>query len=217
MYGVVYGLFDPRDGLLRYVGQTTRSLKKRLQEHLRIQNRTRATHLAHWVSLLWGLGFHPRIVELGVADSATALDELEVRMIAEHRAMGAKLTNHTEGGGGQKGRVVSEATRRKLSLAHKGRSAPHMKRPRATETRAKISASLQGRGVGEKNACFRQEVTVEVVIQGLAEGKTQAQLASELQVAHGTITSRLRQARERGIIIPKNYRAWNKGVQHGEV
>jgi len=32
-YGQIYGLYDPRDEALRYVGQTTRSLKKRLQEH----------------------------------------------------------------------------------------------------------------------------------------------------------------------------------------
>lgn len=213
-YGIVYGLYDPRDGSLRYVGQTTRLLKKRLQEHLRVKSRTRTTHLGHWVSVLWALKLSPTITELGVADSAEDLDELEIRLIASFRALGVNLTNHTEGGGGQKGRVVSEATRQKLSKAHKGRPAPHMQGPRSESTKTRISVSLRGRYVAAASPVFRSDITLDTILQGLAEGKTQAQVARDLKVATGTLTARLRQARRQGITIPKNYRAWNKGVEH---
>ncbi len=150
VYGRIYGLLDPRDGSLRYVGQTTRSLKKRLQEHLSLASRSKQTHVSHWLKLLWGLGLRPYVQEFDSAFSRAELDVLEVTTICAARVLGICLTNHTDGGGGQKGRKYTDASRAKMSASHKGKPAPHMRRPRSAETRAKLSLAAKGKKISDE-------------------------------------------------------------------
>lgn len=46
VYGVVYGLYDPRTDELRYIGQTVRPLKVRMYSHLKSSS---DTHSARWI------------------------------------------------------------------------------------------------------------------------------------------------------------------------
>lgn len=102
----------------------------------------------------------------------------EMALIAHHRALGVRICNITNGGEGASGNVMpesarlaisrsktgrkrppeSEETRRKKSESAKGRrmsaeavlksAAFHTGRKRSDETRAKMSQSLKGKGVG---------------------------------------------------------------------
>jgi hypothetical protein len=59
----IYALVDPRDGLIRYIGRTMRSLRERLEGHISDPSgkRTRA-----WIGELRALRLRPRIQLLAV-------------------------------------------------------------------------------------------------------------------------------------------------------
>lgn len=61
-----YGLVDPRDGVIKYVGATILPLPVRLKEHHK--GRNRKSKLAAWLRELVELGFRPRIVWLADGD-----------------------------------------------------------------------------------------------------------------------------------------------------
>jgi hypothetical protein len=155
-YGWIYALYDPRNGELRYIGQTTLGLKERLWTHLTPKNLATFTrHSVRWLAQLRRLGLKPRIEQVAEAISREELDAFEVRFIAEARARGDRLTNHTEGGRGQKGRRHSEAYKLYMSTLMAGRNTntpehmaklAEMKRgvPRSEETKASISKTKRG-------------------------------------------------------------------------
>ena len=141
-YGVVYGLYDPRDGALRYVGQTTRPLRKRLDFHLSNHNLRGHRHSSHWLSQLRALGLIPQAKQLAKAGSREELDALEIRLIAEARVRGDRLTNHSDGGGGSNGLKRSEETKNRIRQRLLGCK-------RSEATRSKLSAAKTGQKLSE--------------------------------------------------------------------
>jgi DNA invertase Pin-like site-specific DNA recombinase len=103
VYGRIYGLYDPITDELRYIGQTIMSLKRRLQHHLTPQNLGKQRHSSCWLRHLRGRGLKPTIRPLALGFSKEELDQLEVQHISKAKKAGARLTNHTDGGRGQKG------------------------------------------------------------------------------------------------------------------
>jgi transposase len=202
LFGRVYGLYDPREGALRYVGQTVRTLEVRLKAHLTLKNLARSHHSAHWLASLRRSGLRPIIRELGTAFSREELDRLEVKEIATARSAGANLTNHTNGGLGQSGRRCSGETREKMSLAKKGRPGSRKGTQQSHEAREKISASLRGK-FGERSRPFRCNISTAVILQRVSEGATRKQIAQELGTAVGTISKRLVAARRDGLAITR--------------
>ena len=71
----------------------------------------------------------------------------EIQQIAQLRREGYELCNHTDGGEGKSGCVVSQQTRKKLSAANMGKAC-------SAATREKIAVSAIGnrRGVGNKGS-----------------------------------------------------------------
>ncbi len=100
---IVYGLVDPRDGQLRYVGKSC-SGKRRARQHA---NPTRVikdfTHKGNWVKGLVAVGLRPEIEVLESVVDSQELDEAERFWIAYYRALGCRLTNLTDGGDGTPG------------------------------------------------------------------------------------------------------------------
>ena len=150
-YGCIYGLYDPRDGELRYIGQTIQPLRRRLKGHC---NETPRGHKSNWVRSLLSLGLKPDIRLIREASCLEDLDRLEDEIISEMRSAGANLTNIENGGRG-KGKVVSAETRAKMSASHKGRKftpehrAALSKKVWTPEERAKLSAAGKGRVVSD--------------------------------------------------------------------
>jgi hypothetical protein len=93
--GFIYGLLDPRDGMLRYVGQTVYRLKSRLSGHL--HDYKKLTKKGRWISELKALGLRPSIVLLGEYPRPELNDE-EASEIAFFRSTGAMLLNIVNGG-----------------------------------------------------------------------------------------------------------------------
>jgi GIY-YIG catalytic domain/NUMOD3 motif len=158
----IYGLIDPRDNCLRYIGQTT-NLRKRLWTHTH-HNLNARVHRCCWIRGLLQENMSPLIEVVGVATAET-VDETEKFYIAMFRAMGARLVNIADGGGGgatRRGVKLSAETRAKISASHIGirpsaesrakMSASRRGRKQSPETVAKRSASLRGRRLTAEHA-----------------------------------------------------------------
>lgn len=124
----IYGLFDPRDCRLRYIGKADNP-QKRLSKHITAAKKGQRTHKDDWVRLLLSEGLEPAIEVLEEC-SAESWQEVERLWIAKCREFELDLTNNTDGGEGiidstgeirekirQKaiGRRHSEETKRKLA------------------------------------------------------------------------------------------------------
>lgn len=101
---IIYGLVDPRDGQLRYVGKSCSGKKRPSNTHRRsLAGREGRTHKANWIFNLHESGFRPGIVVIQEFDSSEILSFAERHWIAYFRQMGCPLTNLTDGGDGAPG------------------------------------------------------------------------------------------------------------------
>lgn len=116
--GIIYGLVDPRNGVIRYVGLTTQSLTSRLSKHLNDAKLGDRSRRALWVRDLVLIGARPFPVVLERAP-AERLAEAEVRWISKLRGtVGRLLTNITDGGEHPR---MPPSTRARMSEAMHGR------------------------------------------------------------------------------------------------
>jgi hypothetical protein len=93
---LIYGLIDPRTLLIRYVGLSSRGMR-RPKEHRRSSGPN--TYRRNWVQSLKRLGLTYEIVVLEVIKNEAELSQAERWWIAFGRACGWPLTNLTAGGG----------------------------------------------------------------------------------------------------------------------
>ena len=118
--GLIYGLFDPRDETLRYIGKTCGPLRKRFLEHIR-KSRSGKTHRDCWIRELESLSLIPDCI---ILESVTLsdLNDAEVWNISYFKSIGCQLTNHTAGGDGTLGFKITPETKAKMSVVRRGRS-----------------------------------------------------------------------------------------------
>jgi NUMOD3 motif len=131
----VYGLFDPRDGALRYVGKAS-DPRVRLKGHL-AEARFLRTHAHRWIAQLRSAGLRPELEVLEWHDTTSGANEAECFFIAYFRAIGCMLTNISHGGDGAPGYRHPPEVRAKISAFLTGRHP-------SAETLAKMSAAKAG-------------------------------------------------------------------------
>lgn len=90
---IIYGLYDPVTGELRYIGKAN-NVAARLDRHIRDMWR-RDYPVYMWMRKLSRDGRAPRIE---IIESAEDWKAAESRLIAHHRAAGARLLNLADGG-----------------------------------------------------------------------------------------------------------------------
>jgi hypothetical protein len=98
----IYGLVDPRDGMIRYVGKATGGvdgLVKRLSRHCTEARCGKTSHRARWVASLLKEGFKPFVVVLEVVPAIADWQLIEREWIAFLRDR-VDLTNTLPGGEG---------------------------------------------------------------------------------------------------------------------
>ena len=154
---VIYGLIDGDTMELRYIGLTIDRVR-RLAYHKKANGKN--THLNCWLRKThWNM----IILERDPPD----LNEAEMCWIHDMREQGARLLNHTDGGGGTVGWNHSLKVRAKIGAANRGHSVLPETRAKigiasrgktlSPETRAKISAVTSG----DKNPNFGKHHTAK--------------------------------------------------------
>jgi len=163
----IYGLFDPRNLELRYIGRTKHPTYIRISQHVHEAKKNNTTHKDRWVNQLLLEGLRPS-VEILEECTEDNWSEIEQVWIAECKRFGLNLVNGTNGGDGLRvdsltpehrekiriantgkryfGRIASDETRLKMSMARRGKSATWMIGYKPTEeTRNKLSKAGMGR------------------------------------------------------------------------
>ena len=144
----IYGLIDPRDGQLRYVGKSTSGMK-RPRSHVSPTHLSKEhTHKANWLRQLLSLGLKPDIEVLETCSSPEELSEAERFFIAYFRMVGANLTNLTDGGGSSGRRLSAEVCER---IARKLRGLPQ-----SEETKKKRAEANRGQ---KRSLALRQRMS----------------------------------------------------------
>lgn len=154
----IYGLWDPRNYSLRYVGKTD-DLELRLRQHINFAANGQKSHKSNWIRQLLAEGLTPSIEALEEV-SRDDWQRIEKIWIAECLENGLKLTNMTQGGDGFTGEH-SETSKQKTSRALMGIP----KGPMSEETKEKLRKS----SMGNKNSVglVRSEETKEKIRQTL--------------------------------------------------
>jgi NUMOD3 motif len=128
----IYGLVDPRDGRIRYIGVTKDTLSRRFSAHEGTARKGGEYPVSRWLRKLSRSDLRASIVLLEETE-----DRLRERYwIAYYRGQGGKLLNCT--GGGEGLFEASPATRAKLSAANRGKQL-------SPEHKAKLAAAQLGR------------------------------------------------------------------------
>lgn len=148
--GLIYCLKCPIKNKIRYIGQTTRTIEKRLKEHKykiekRINKRTNWLNKLRELELIENL----EISLLGEYD-VNVLNDMETNWIVYYINEGYDLTNTILKGGFGGYKEWKEEVNRSRSQKLKGRK----KKKMSKETRNKISQSLvgkPGRNTGNKH------------------------------------------------------------------
>lgn len=137
---LVYCLIDPSTGECRYVGKSSRGLK-RPREHFDAWSRNQPTHLGHWLHQLWVEDMKiPSVLVLKECESDAESLAHEIILIALFREAGFNLCNLTDGGEGISGHRHTQESRDKMRINHKGPTGPL-----SPAHRAKIGLANKGR------------------------------------------------------------------------
>jgi hypothetical protein len=137
---LIYALIDPRTDEIRYVGKSSSGMARPRQHRKRCNFVTGTTHRCRWLQNLLKAG---RRCQIRVVERTTAekLSDAERRWIADLRAQGCRLVNHTDGGDGLPGRKASLLTRAKMSAAHLGHVCSEETRNRLSVTQRRLRRS----------------------------------------------------------------------------
>lgn len=130
MKTVIYGLFCPLEGAVRYIGKSS-EVEKRFKAHLYAANSAGRTHKQRWIAKVLAAGLQPSLVILEQV-SGEPWQDCERRWIAKALADGWPLTNVAKGGEGSS--PLTEAERAKK-----------IQRLRDPETRRRMSESAKAR------------------------------------------------------------------------
>lgn len=141
-FGVIYKATNKINGKI-YIGQTTRSLRRRKQGHIQDTKNNRDNSIFHRAIKKYGKNvFSWEIIEN--CDSKDELDEMEFHYIKQYDSYDNGY-NLTLGGEGSPGAIRSEDVRRKISNSTKGSKAYWYGKHHSVVTKKKLSEKLSGK------------------------------------------------------------------------
>ena len=136
---IVYGLIDPNDGELRYVGKSSSGITRPRRHLMTCGRRAARGHLNHWLNELYEKD--SRIPSILILEHCQNNDDAllaEMRLIRVFREAGIHLTNTTDGGEGAMGYRHTKETRDKIVASLIGRH-------HSDETKKRISDCNKGK------------------------------------------------------------------------
>jgi len=176
--GIIYGLIDPRYGLIRYVGQTTNTLEERFKGHLKEAKRSsqKTYHKLAWIRKLLSLNLKPRSIILAYDISVPfmthlqignkfksfydydALDKEERYFIAitkeECASFGIDCVNGTRGGNGGGWDIFDQKGKKKkpFSEEHKKHIREAQNRPEVIKAKRRVLTEIWANRTQEEKA-----------------------------------------------------------------
>lgn len=171
---VIYGLIDPRDRVIRYVGQTCQNIDARLGQH--VQNSKSPllrSYLYHWVREMLDADIFPQIVALEVTtkESADAHEQSWIKRLHDETG---KLVNTAACQPG----ATYERQRRKRDEQKQRTAARRREREEAADRR------LAGRNTTAQSRVSAEELKAFRCIHGLS----QTALAQALGYNNSTVS-----------------------------
>ncbi|RPA13039.1 NUMOD3 domain-containing DNA-binding protein [Gordonia sp. OPL2] len=159
-YGVIYGVRLRPEYDYRYIGLTTKTASKRLQQHFKVAGAGRKTPFYDWLRKQ----DRDNVIadELDWIDGLDELGQAEIAWIAYLRRDGQPLLNLASGGLGPTGVVWTEEMREAARIRSTGRKGvsrfaqenPFFGRTHSDEQRAKWSVERRGSITGAANPNF---------------------------------------------------------------
>lgn len=182
MQHCIYFLRHPSTNEIRYVGKTNNP-KRRIIQHIHTAKyKLRKSHCCFWIGSILKTNKEPIMQIINWFNSEQDCNNAEKLIIDNFRKTGINLTNLTDGGEGQCGRVMSEETKNKISQTKLKNGNPQKGKPRELSVRIKISAANKGRKLSlEHRAKLSQAkkgrtIPIETRIKMSIAGKTRASI-----------------------------------------
>jgi len=136
----LYTLSSSEDGRVRYIGQTTGTLKRRLAAHLCYARKIRRSAVQRWIVSVLERGHQ---IEISLLAENVEWHEAEIAAIADFRARGFSLLNLTDGGEGTTGFRPKGRKRPDLAARNKA-NAGKPGRPRMPGETEKLMQYVRG-------------------------------------------------------------------------
>jgi group I intron endonuclease len=116
-FSYIYGLVDPRTGIVRYVGSSV-NVEDRFKAHMKLWNLKEKTHKNNWIKNLLSEELKPIVVILEevIFEEWREKEKFWISFFGRDN-----LTNGSDGGDGSPGLICSEETKEKISKANKGK------------------------------------------------------------------------------------------------
>ena len=184
----IYSLKDPRDYQIKYIGKAL-DIDKRYKQH--IKNYTNKKSLkSSWVLSLLQYGLQP-ILEIVEICNESKWQEREKYWIKYYKELGFDLKNMTNGGDGNTGLKMSDASKEKIRCANLGKKS-------SKEKIAKISNWAKGNNKIQKNLKLGSKKSQIPIIQKSKDGEiinqwdSLQQASDELGIERSNISHCLR-------------------------
>ena len=114
----IYGLIDPRDNIIKYIGKTI-NIKNRYADHRNRLERASSKRKS-WIQSLRTLNLYPILTIIEECNEETC-DERERFWIKHYKDVGNDLKNMTDGGEKYSYKEVTPESRQRMSIAQKKR------------------------------------------------------------------------------------------------
>ncbi len=184
----VYGLVDPETEEIRYIGQTTKPVQIRLNEHINKHKIYNNLHLKNWISKILRIGLKPKVI---IIQKNAIWSQDEIKHIKKFRDLGKNLLNATDGGDGMLGFKHSEETKKIMSKTKMGFKHSNI-------TKEKISRTKKGRQPSKETKNKIRQALLGSFISEVTKGKiSKANSKKVLCVETGLIYISAKEAQEK--------------------
>ena len=158
MKAYVYGLRDPDNEIIMYVGESCRP-KYRLRQHIKAASDGKRTLVYDWIRGLLAQGKDPRMVILEETSSRW-VHEKESAWITHYRSLNPSLVNHSEHGKTQRVKTFQEVDQ---LIQRKNREwAEHLERMRVkSEQEKECKPERPARESKSKATLFQEGLTMQ--------------------------------------------------------
>lgn len=146
----IYGLVDPRNDQIKYVGQTIQGIERFRQHYYNKASEGPRSKKHNWINKLKSLGLIFQVVYLEYVEGVEALNAAETYHIKKLRSEGLELLNHNDGGDNHERGPVSLELRAHLSAKTIAAWKDPEKRKRMVEARRGIPSDRKGKKLSQE-------------------------------------------------------------------